>query len=320
MVQGGKDPGRAYPGLSPKGVRAAKDLDGHMSKEHEQPDEKIDAIRKFLMEIFPERFAQSATEEAHAFLGAIKAGDFETVRRMIQSNGDLLFIMDDYYGSPVRAATDKNAEIADFLARIELERLREGSVPKEELYGAIHDLGEAAHAETGYRGCESLRAEAEPVVAGFLAHDDDQIRYIAMSVLATHWDLKHYAQVFQSMAQSDPDEFVRQIAVSDVGWLLRGSRDHDAGRFLLGIFRDPVQPTRIREEAYEGLVEIWQGWNAAQALWARKLKQKDLLRSEAERAGEGLQAEQLSENAWKEFIDWNFVAQVEREVKDRGRL
>jgi len=146
------------------------------------------------MEMFPERFAQSATEEARSFLDAIKAGDLETVRQMIQSNGDLLFVIDDYYGSPVRAATNKHAEIADFLARIELQRLREGSVPKNHLYGAIHDLGEAAHSETGYRGCESLRSEAEPVVAGFLAHDDEEIRYIAMSVLATHWDMKHYAQ------------------------------------------------------------------------------------------------------------------------------
>ena len=286
-----------------------------MSHEGNLPEKKSDAVRKFLMETFPERFAQSATEEAHAFLGAIKAGDFETVRRMIQSNGDLLFIMDDYYGSPVRAATDTHPEIADFLARIELQRLRDGSVPREHLDIAIHDLGEAAHSETGYRGCESLRAEAEPVVAEFLAHDDDEIRYTAMSVLAVHWDLKHYAHVFQSMAQRDPDEFVREMAVSNIGFLLRGSRDRDAGRFLLQIFIDPTQPTSMREEAYEGLVEIWQGGRAAQALWARKDNQKVFLRDEAERAGEGLQAEQRSENAWKEFIDWTFVAQVEQEVK-----
>jgi hypothetical protein len=210
---------------------------------------------------------------------------------------------------------DQHPEIADFLARIELQRLREGSVSKDHLYGAIHDLGETAHSETGYRGCEGLRAEAEPVVAGFLAHEDEQIRYIAMSVLALHWDLKHYAQTFQSMGRTDPDEFVRQMAVSNVGFLLRGSRDREACRFLLGIFRDPAQPACMREEAYEGLVEIWQGWDAAQALWARKIKQKDLLRAEAERTGEGLQAERLSENAWEGFVDWNFVAQVEQEVK-----
>jgi len=248
------------------------------------------------------------TEGARSFFEAIKAGDLETVRRMIQSDGDLLF-----YGSPVREAIDYYPEIADFLARIELKRLKEGSVSREHLYGAIHDLGEAAHSKTGYRGCESLRAEAEPVVAAFLTDDDDQIRYIVMSVLALHWDLKHYAQVFQSMAQTDPDEFVRQMALSNVGFLLRGSRDRDAGGFLLGIFRDPVQPGDMREEAYESLVEIWQGWNAAQALRVRKRGQKDVRRAEAERAGEGFEAAQ---NAWEALVDWKFVAQVEQAVTD----
>ena len=162
-----------------------KDVDVQMSHEGESPDKKIDAIRKSLMEIFPERFAKSAAKEARSFLEAIKTGDLETVRRMIQSNGDLLFIMDDYYGSPVRAATDKNAEIADFLARIGLQRLREGSVPKEERVDAPHAL------------------------------------------------------------------FLR--------------------------------------------------------------RQKDLRRAEAERAGEGFEAAQ---NAWKEFVDWDFVAQVEQALKD----
>ena len=130
------------------------------------------------------------TEDARSFLKAIKAGDLETVRRMIQSNGDILFAVD----YPVSAVTREHPEIAEFLARTELQRLKEGSVPETHLHDVIHDLGEAAHSETGYRGCESLRSEAEPVVAGFLAHDDEEIRYIAMSVLATHWDMKHYAQ------------------------------------------------------------------------------------------------------------------------------
>src|SRR5438445_1151764 len=108
------------------------------------------------------------TEEARAFLEALKTGDLDAVRRMIQGNRNLLFITDDYYGSPVRAATDTHPEIADFLARIELRRLGEGSVPEDELYGGLEFLGEAARSETGYRGCESLRAEAEPVVAGYL--------------------------------------------------------------------------------------------------------------------------------------------------------
>lgn len=133
------------------------------------------------------RHGWSSDEEARLFLEAINAGDLDTVGQMLQTNPDLLFIEEDYYGSSVRAATDSpHPEIADYLARFTLQRLRDTTIPNAELYHAFHDLGEAAHAETGYRGCEKLRAEAEPLVAGFLAHDDSQLRYIAISVLSTH--------------------------------------------------------------------------------------------------------------------------------------
>ena len=156
-----------------------KDVDVQMSHEGESPDKKIDAIRKSLMEIFPERFAKSAAKEARSFLEAIKTGDLETVRRMIQSNGDLLFIMDDYYGSPVRAATDKNAEIADFLARIGLQRLREGSVPKEERVDAPHALFLR-------RQKDLRRAEAERAGEGFEAAQNAWKEFVdATSFLAS---------------------------------------------------------------------------------------------------------------------------------------
>lgn len=159
------------------------------------------------------------------------------------------------------------------------------------------------------------------MVAGFLAHDAPMIRYIAISVLATHWDLKRYVQTFRALGQSDPDEDVRQIAVSSVGWMLRGSRDRDASRFLLGIFRDPCQPAWIRETAYHGLVEIWQGWDAAHALFIRILRRKDVLRAEAEKvsaSGEKPQIDWRPENAWEEFVDWDFVAQLEQAAKGEG--
>src|SRR5205807_9486872 len=141
------------------------------------------------------------TEDARSFLKAIKAGDLETVRRMIQSNGDILFAVD----YPVSAVTREHPEIAEFLARTELQRIKEERVPETHLHDVIHDLGEAAHISTGYRGCESLRAEAEPVIAGFLAHDDWGVRYGAVSVLASHWVMKQYVQILEQIGLSDPD-------------------------------------------------------------------------------------------------------------------
>jgi len=264
------------------------------------------------------------TEEARAFLESINTGDLETVRRMIRSNGDLLFAVD----YPASAVTREHPEIAEYLARTELQRLREGTVPKTRLHDVIHDLGEAAHVSTGYRGCESLRVEAAPVIAGFLAHDHWGVRYGAVSVLAHHWDMKQCAPTLQQMGLSDPDEFVRHLAVSAVGWLLRDSRDADATQYLLGIFRDPAQPAWVREEAYEGLVGIWQGEDTAHALYMRKSERKQVRRGDAERAGWGVQggrqtpldreaiarAVEAYENVWEEFVDWNFVAQIEKEA------
>jgi len=255
------------------------------------------------------------------FLATIKAGDLETVKRMVQSNRDLLFVADDYYGSPVRAAADTHPEIGDYLARLEAQRLREGSVPEVWLYGAIHDLGEAAHAGSQYPGSEALRTDSEPVVAGFLTHNDPQIRRIAVSVLSVHWDMKQYVQTFRVIGLNDPDESVRQYAVHSVGWLLRGSRDRDASRFLLGIFKDPIQPAWIRKTAYHGLEEIWQGFDVGHAKFVRKLRPKDAARAEAEKRDTAAETMRLGSGrgiAWEEFVDWEFIGRVEQATGKDG--
>src|SRR5437588_12927683 len=115
------------------------------------------------------------TEGARSFFEAIKAGDLETVRRMIQSDGDLLF-----YGSPVREAIDYYPEIADFLARMELKRLEEGSFSREHLYGAMHYLVEYANSKTGNRRCDSSREEGEHEVEAFLSASRHEVRDTVM--------------------------------------------------------------------------------------------------------------------------------------------
>jgi len=142
-------------------------------------------------------------------------------------------------------------------------------VSPEHLYGAIHDLGGAAHSGTGYVGCEAMRREAEPIVAGFLADDDPHLGYIAISVLATRWDRRHYAEILKRMSLLDPDERVREIATSNVGRLLRGTRDRDAVDLLSGILWDTGQPEWIRRTAYEGLLKIWHGSDACHRWFLR---------------------------------------------------
>lgn len=263
---------------------------------------------------------RSTPEEEGLFLEAIKVGDLVRIRQMVQDDRDLLFINEAYYGSPVRAATDSQyPDVADYLARVMLQRLREDTIPDNRLYGAIHDLGEAAHSTTGFRGCDNLRAEAEPIVAGFLTHNNAQLRYIAVSVLSAHWDLRRYAGAFQQMSLNDPEDDVRQIALSSVGWLLRSTKDRDATRFLLSIFRDLGQDASMRQTAYEGLVEVWQGSNAATSVFVRMRRIEQPLGAKS-RAGEedkGIGSESRTEKVWEDVVDWEFVLEVEEELKNR---
>ncbi|HEU5298685.1 MAG TPA: hypothetical protein VFW08_04240 [bacterium] len=206
-----------------------------------------------------------ATEAAKAgtFLSAIRAGDLIRVANMLEEDPDLLFVHDDYYGSPVRVATDLHPHIADHLARVELARLRAGAVAREELYSAIHDLGEAAHGTTGYPGCEKLRTEAEPTVAGFLHHPEPSIRYIAINVLSFHWDLQTYVDTLLQTSQNDPADEVRQIALSAAAWLARGTRHPAVAKELLSIIEDATRSAQERAYAYHDLVTVWQDGESA---------------------------------------------------------
>jgi HEAT repeat protein len=259
-------------------------------------------------------------DQIRVFRDAVRAGDLHVVKQLLQTTPNLLFIGDDYYGSVVRAAADSpHLDVADYLAHSLLERLREGTVPDE--YGAIHDLGEAAHSTTGYRGCEILRAEAEPVVAGFLADPEPNLRYIAIGVLSFHWDMTRYARVFQQVSQGDRDDSVRGMALSAMGWLLRGTRDHEAAQLLINMLRDSTQEALDRKHAYEELVLVWQGWDASTALSVRKTEREKPLREAAKKAttrSERMEIERHMDRAWEDFVDWDFVAQVEGEVMQQS--
>jgi hypothetical protein len=258
----------------------------------------------------------ASADIASLFLKAVKAGDLASVQAIVNDHSDLLLAKDDYYGSAVRAATDLPLpDVADYLAHVLLQRLREGTVPPEHLYGAIHDLGEAARVATGYRGCEHLRCEAEPVVAGFLAHDDPRMRYIAISVLSVHWDLSRHAESLKRMCLLDPDEWVRQIAVSGLGWLLRGTRDRKATHLLMGIVRDADQPEWIRETSYEGLLEIWHGADTAHRWFLEVMRGQEQVRAAAERAETDdatMEVERQAERVWQDFVDWEWLSQLEQ--------
>jgi hypothetical protein len=232
---------------------------------------------------------QTNEVEGNLFFDVIRAGDLGRVRQMLQDNSDLLLIEDERQWSPVLRATHSPfPEVADYLSQVLLQRIRNGTIPQDRLYAALHDLGEALHSGTGFRGCEILRAEAAPVVAGFLKHRISRFRYIAVSVLSAHWDLVRYATTFQRMALRDPDDSVRKIALSSVGYLLRDTRDRNATKLLLHIFRDFGESAPTRQIAYEGLVEVWQGFHAWHQLIMTIMEREQRLGRESDKSWEGV--------------------------------
>lgn len=171
-----------------------------------------------------------------------------------------------------------------------LERLRalkEGRVQEEELYTLIHEFGNAGF----------LQAETE--VARFLQHDDPELRYIAVNVLAIHWGKADYRGVFEQMLTADPDSRVRDIAASSLGYLLRESRDQRATRLLLEKLRDEAEDRYVREAAFEALLDIW----FPHALRTGQTRKRYSRRPEQVTATH----EELPD------IDWELVAEIERD-------
>jgi len=87
----------------------------------------------------------------------------------------------------------------------------------------------------------------------------------------------------------------------------------------LSIFRDLGQDASMRQTAYEGLVEVWQGSNAATSVFVRMRQIEEPLGAEGKAAEEDkrIGSKLRTEKVWEDVVDWKFVAEVEGELKNR---
>lgn len=168
---------------------------------------------------------------------------------LVEDPGLLYAELEGDASAPREALAAAQHEITDYLAREELRRLEEGTVPHEHLYGVIHDLGEVAHFTTGYPLAEQLLAVAEPVVVRFLRHEDPLLRYIALNVLGLHWNLRASRGIFASMMFEDSDTEVRRVAAACLGFVLEQTRDWKATETLLRKFRQRNEDPSVRATA-----------------------------------------------------------------------
>ena len=126
-----------------------------------------------------------------------------------------------------------------------LTLLKANRIPRREIYGLIHDFGEARF------------LAAEPQVAKLLTHRNPELRYIAIMVLALHWKMKRYRRALERLLAEDSKHHVRRIAAAGLGHVLRASRDSQAIRLLLEKLCDRAEVGSVRKTAYEAILEIW---------------------------------------------------------------
>lgn len=253
------------------------------------------------------------------FFDAISRGNLTEVRALLEGDLGLLYADLVDRNSPAIDALDSgHHDVTDYLAREEIRRLGEGAVPHQHLYRVIHDLGEVAHAETGYPLAEEFRPLAEPAVASFLHHEDPGLRYIALNVLGLHWNLQTHRGTFASMMFDDPDDDVRRMATACLGFVLERSREWEATKTLLRKLRDRNEDPSVRETAYEALLSVWFDFHFEHKYVLKVMEARRPLEQGSEEAGArndwnlaGRLWEQAG-HAWEDHIDRDFIAALER--------
>lgn len=194
--------------------------------------------------------------------------------------------------------------------RAKLEALKAGRVPQEELCSTLHDFGEA-----NFR-------DAEPQVAQYLAHPNENVRYTAVNVLALHWKSPEHIATLQRMLFEDADSDVRRVAATGLGAILKGSRDVRTSRLLIRRLRDSDENRFVREAAYEALVDVAvppssKAWGRARASvdrFMKSVREREREIDENDLRGESFrEATARLQGDIDGWIDWELVGAIERD-------
>lgn len=199
-------------------------------------------------------------------------------------------------------------EVAALQAK--LAALRKGEVPVEELYGLVHQFG------------DDNFVEAEHDVAALLSHPNEQIRSIAVRVLAFHWNMKKYRGEFIQLMLEDSDDWVRAFAAAGLGAVLSGSRDPEASRALIRTLRSADELPNVREGAYAALMEIWFPKTSEELLedLRSNLRSARLEAQDWDKVSAGPREEMrghvwLWKQEWELNVDWDLVARIEGAIE-----
>jgi hypothetical protein len=95
------------------------------------------------------------------------------------------------------------------------------------------------------------REAAEQLVA----HAESKVRNAALYLVVQHWGLgEQYADLCESLAQSDPDVSVREQAICLLSGHYADRDNARVGRLLARMVRDEAEPASLRLNAFRGLI------------------------------------------------------------------
>ena len=218
------------------------------------------------------------------YLRAVRAGNPEKVRRLLRKNRSLLeeeetLLAPVYFQKP---------EVAQVVTEEVFRLFARRRFYHRGLYGLLHWFGEAR------------TKELERDVLGFLRHRRSNMRYIALNVLTLHWRMRKHRRKYVELLKKDPAVEVRRLAAAGLGYVLSASRDRQASRLMARIMRDESEAFTVRRTAYEALRDIWIPWRRRRVESAGYYRRKLYETVEHDLA------------AWKQWVDWDFVAHAER--------
>lgn len=251
----------------------------------------------------------------HEFFLAVREGDLNKVRSLIDSDLSLLWARDRDGNSPIiEAIRARQNGILVHLSMRALQALRYRLIPPEGLYSVLHDFGEAHF------------YAAEPDMAGLLGSEDPELRHAAISVLTFHWNKRAYRDQLQRLMIRDPAEYVRAIAARGLGHLFTESQDTALTRALLQKLRDNSESGYVRLAAFDALRDLWVAAKPEEEVKSIEKRAQEAvteaedLRQARVRSVEDFDtAQNLWGMAWSLRVDWELVDQIERKLPDQQR-
>ncbi len=125
-----------------------------------------------------------------------------------------------------------------------LQELRQGKLSPDEIYHTVASFGRMRF------------LEARPEVEQLLSHQDAEIRYIALNVLAFDWQLVEHWKTALEVLEHDQEDDNRLQAANVLGMFKMNTRDQLVLRALARVVSNEDDDLFVRKAAYHAMQDV----------------------------------------------------------------